>query len=759
MALHNVRRPSPARSTLPFSRHERIIYTPLHPFCAQSPSAPRTASLSLSLSPSHSYHRDPCRSILLRSRLPRMRVANLTVSTRPSLTDRNTSPPRAGNEHERPQHCDSGPTPAPMHGTKGSNVTPLRQSLYEDPLDDTDEDLSDVPSDYGGSKQTKKLKLPARDRWQRYCAAKASEPAVDPQWFDAEEALQRASAKDLHRFWNWVLGKLERGKGGRKLKGTKKTSSLKSDWKYFQGYYRKVTGNGISEKMSEDVRRGMQSLADKHGLDNQPRENIPVYIEDMVPSTRQSSGHGRSDSTWDCNGSCCASITCWRDPHGGPPVPTVDFRPEFIKRNLGMGKLNTFVLPEIIFDVSLLFSPHIFLFGFLFHAEAFENSSLQTMEDVQKLVPAGGCQEMPLPLKWEMDNWYIFCKVDVQDGQVRILCDTPMSASTLDSQLKSVSEIHGFLNTFFSHQFRYGGGKLLDESGFVSDSQKNVIMNHATNRTFVAYYRTRRHTGLQEIMCGLKPDERTLSCRRPIRIREDLIDLYMRTRDAALVPLLQERQREVSNTRRRLQDKLIHKLRWEFSRNQAVVDIERQLSGSGSAVDDEGAREVLRTEFEMPPAQIHLLEKLLTWLTSDSLEDEWRRRNEAVEAVRQYCGFFEGGPLRGRPKRAIPPTDPHSENIPLQKKIRQEGCPAPPSGEKKCRAVENLHSGSAPDPLACFQCGKMYVQHVGVIRHFRTAHLNDRRCTPCDLALLCEMDLRKHAAVVHGVSTRPHSIC
>ncbi|OJD13615.1 hypothetical protein AJ78_05936 [Emergomyces pasteurianus Ep9510] len=113
------------------------------------------------------------------------------------LTDPDTSPPRAraGNEHERPQHCDCRPTPAPMHGTKGSNDIPLRHSLYEDPLDDTDEDLSDVSSDYGGSKQTKKLRLRASDRWQRYCAAKASEPAADPQWFDAEEALQRASAK------------------------------------------------------------------------------------------------------------------------------------------------------------------------------------------------------------------------------------------------------------------------------------------------------------------------------------------------------------------------------------------------------------------------------------------------------------------------------------------------------------------------------------------------------------------------------------
>lgn len=40
-----------------------------------------------------------------------------------------------------------------------------------------------------------------------------------------------------------------------------------------------------------------------------------------------------------------------------------------------------------------------------------------------------------------------------------------MNGSTLDAQLRSLSEIHGFLNALFSHQFRYGTGELLDQSG------------------------------------------------------------------------------------------------------------------------------------------------------------------------------------------------------------------------------------------------------------------------------------------------------
>ena len=38
-----------------------------------------------------------------------------------------------------------------------------------------------------------------------------------------------------------------------------------------------------------------------------------------------------------------------------------------------------------------------------------------------------------------------------------------MNGHTLDTQLRAFSEIHGFLNHLFSHQFLYGGGDLLEK--------------------------------------------------------------------------------------------------------------------------------------------------------------------------------------------------------------------------------------------------------------------------------------------------------
>ena len=51
--------------------------------------------------------------------------------------------------------------------TNTANVELAHQARYQDPADDTDEDLSNVPEDYGKSKNTKKLNLRLKGRWAR----------------------------------------------------------------------------------------------------------------------------------------------------------------------------------------------------------------------------------------------------------------------------------------------------------------------------------------------------------------------------------------------------------------------------------------------------------------------------------------------------------------------------------------------------------------------------------------------------------------
>lgn len=205
-------------------------------------------------------------------------------------------------------------------------------------------------------------------------------------------------------------------------------------------------------------------------------------------------------------------------------------------------------------------------------------------------------------------------------------------------------------------------------------------------------------------------------------------------------------------------------VRKAFDRKQAVIDIERQLR-SGTAVHDEEAKEVLRTEVKMPPEQIRLLEKLFTWPTSHSLNDEWRRRNAATKAVTDYCPVLEGGPLRGRPKR-IAPSDGFDGSQTASRKRRASEEPKPdvhppPSGPLQDAEV---YIGAAKKPKRCFQCFgnrslpehrrvQKWSEYKSTLRHFRMKHLGDRKCNFCDIELLHEMHLRNHAAGVHRLVT------
>lgn len=219
--------------------------------------------------------------------------------------------------------------------------------------------------------------------------------------------------------------------------------------------------------------------------------------------------------------------------------------------------------------------------------------------------------------------------------------------------------------------------------------------------------------------------------------------------DPALRAMLEDQKRQVHNLRRRLQDKRRKEIRRDFSRKQAVIDIERQLTGG--AVSDEPAREVLRKEFAMPSEQILLVETLFTWPTTDSLEDEWTRRNKAVAAGIQYCGFQEGGPLRGRRKRSAPSDDDDAVPSPPARKIKPDTPPTTSWENGGTTVRENIPN--AGQTFACFQCSKTYSDYNGVKRHFRTSHLTDRICKFCDLSVLHEMHLRRHAEDVHGLRT------
>jgi Protein of unknown function (DUF3435) len=71
---------------------------------------------------------------------------------------------------------------------------------------------------------------------------------------------------------------------------------------------------------------------------------------------------------------------------------------------------NTFPVPEIIYDPSLVLSPHVFLLGLILADGAFAAPNLTSAEQLSKLDIRPGTNQLPLPLKRSMDDIPIFRK-------------------------------------------------------------------------------------------------------------------------------------------------------------------------------------------------------------------------------------------------------------------------------------------------------------------------------------------------------------
>jgi len=68
-----------------------------------------------------------------------------------------------------------------------------------------------------------------------------------------------------------------------------------------------------------------------------------------------------------------------------------------------------FPIPEIIYDPTLVLSPHVFLLSMLFKAQAFKSPSIDSPERLYSLDVLDGLNEQELPLKDELGDDFVFC--------------------------------------------------------------------------------------------------------------------------------------------------------------------------------------------------------------------------------------------------------------------------------------------------------------------------------------------------------------
>lgn len=91
-------------------------------------------------------------------------------------------------------------------------------------------------------------------------------------------------------------------------------------------------------------------------------------------------------------------VTLLWDPEGGPYRVLLEFTFKFTKEYLGIKDVNTFPIPKIIYNLSFIFSPHIFLLSILFANQAFAAYNLTSPKQLSKLYIKPGCNKLRLQL-------------------------------------------------------------------------------------------------------------------------------------------------------------------------------------------------------------------------------------------------------------------------------------------------------------------------------------------------------------------------
>lgn len=326
-----------------------------------------------------------------------------------------------------------------------------------------------------------------------------------------------------------------------------------------------------------------------------------------------------------------------------------------------------------------------------------------------------------------------------------------------------------------------GKGLLLIWEARVSEATRNLALDHGSSVPFQRNYLGRAiPLDLWGIMRGQNPQHalvkqsctvgHSISKRRPtaltaeqaasITTHPDIRRLEKQLR--GLSPrskACKDTRRKIRNEKQRLKRALLQKNRDDWTEQQAVDDIERHLQGRDFPV-------VASENAALPqrPAQKRLLEAL-TAPGDGTLEDYYRRRCAAVDAIVAYCPVEEGrtpgrqttqGPL-------IPGTPPYNSGYHSSSK-----------DDRVSQAMLSVFVKSKKDrPKRCFLCIgaarslgwndpqlpqllREFYTPGDLTKHFRRRHLSRIKedetltCQVCELPLEHKMHIQNHALRVHG---------
>jgi hypothetical protein len=223
---------------------------------------------------------------------------------------------------------------------------------------------------------------------------------------------------------------------------------------------------------------------------------------------------------------------------------------------------------------------------------------------------------------------------------------------------------------------------------------------------------------------------------------------------------LRKISKDIQSEKARLRRKRKDQVRKTWSREQAVTDIERQLAGKTfedppTSPSDEDAH----------PAQKRLYEAL-TAPATNTIESEYRRRNNAILSVMSYCSVQEP-PLPPMTRSKAIATQKDVSNLhdnttkdtassALGDAITSVFVKNRTERSRRCFLCVGRATTLEPSDPAAHGLIKPFYSSGDLSRHFKRRHLSNLQpneklhCRLCNETLDHKMHLQNHAEMVHG---------
>jgi hypothetical protein len=215
-------------------------------------------------------------------------------------------------------------------------------------------------------------------------------------------------------------------------------------------------------------------------------------------------------------------------------------------------------------------------------------------------------------------------------------------------------------------------------------------------------------------------------------------------------PLYKELEKRIQSERKRLRNELLVTIQKNYERDAPVRAIERQLAGVKISKEPKVMSYFSKDTL---PEQRRLIETIILAPPGATLDEEVRRRNDAINAVTAYCKIEEGEtPKRGKATSQLKSTFiKKEEDMKSSQELALEAAMLSVLKDKR-PTICFLCLGNEIAPLA----KRMYSFSTSgdLSKHFKRKHLSNIKdhleCKVCKLDLEHETHLRNHALAVHG---------